>query len=65
MQKSGKDDDVTRPSGSIQNPEAGELWSKYSRRQTGLSGLSKFGLGIVFALALAVVIIGLWIVAFR
>lgn len=49
----------------IGNPEADELWAQYQRRQVKFGRISKVGGVLLGFLALAILAIGLWIVAFR
>ncbi|NBW80428.1 hypothetical protein EBR21_01620 [bacterium] len=65
MQKGDEEQEMADKKAVEQASEAGELWSRYNQRQNVSTGLSKLGLGIVIALALAVLFVGLWIVSFR
>lgn len=49
----------------IANPEAGELWAQYHRRQVKFGRISKVGSVLLGLLALGILLVGLWIVAFR
>ncbi|MEN9826738.1 MAG: hypothetical protein RI953_2483 [Pseudomonadota bacterium] len=65
MQNGDQEKELADNKAVEQSSEAGELWSRYNQRQNVFAGLSKLGVGIVFALALAVLLVGLWIVSFR
>ncbi|MEN9808550.1 MAG: hypothetical protein RLZZ488_117 [Pseudomonadota bacterium] len=51
--------------GQDDGSSSGELWNQYNSRRTRHSVVTKVGTGLLWLIALAVVAIGLWIVAFR
>ncbi|MEY3902401.1 MAG: hypothetical protein RL189_1707 [Pseudomonadota bacterium] len=61
----GKTAEPGHPAHGQDDSRSGELWNQYNSRRSRHSVVTKIGTGLLWLIALAVVAVGLWIVAFR
>lgn len=61
----GKSAGAGHPAQEQDDSRSGELWNQYNSRRSRHSVVTKIGTGLLWLIVLAVIAVGLWIVAFR